>query len=76
MQVGDLVVIKKKYHYNTINEFRPFPHIPLERDWIGLVVALYENEDGTIDEEVIYIQWTWSGSTVMEYIDHLEIVCE
>ena len=70
MQIGDLVVIKAKHQVN--DSFGS--DIPLEKDWIGLVMGFYIEDDGKIDDEMVYIQWTWSGKTVLEYAEHLETI--
>ena len=82
MKIGDLVRIKNEHidheylkdlawdSYWTGNQTPP-----PEDKWIGLVMD-YLLEDGKIVDNMIYIQWTWSGRTVLEYTEHLEVVCE
>tara|TARA_R100000030_G_scaffold67675_1_gene51613 strand:+ start:172 stop:435 length:264 start_codon:yes stop_codon:yes gene_type:complete len=81
MQVGDLVRIKKEH----INEEwlkdiawdshwtgNPFP--PPEDQWLGLVMNYIIDDNGKLIKDIIAVQWLWSGRTVTEYTEHLEVV--
>ncbi len=82
MKIGDLVRIKNEHidedylkdlAWDSYWTGNPTP--PPEDKWIGLVMD-YLLEDGKIVDNMIYIQWTWSGRTVLEYTEHLEVVCD
>ena len=51
------------------------PPPPPETEWIGLVMNYLTDEEGIVPD-MIYIQWTWSGRTVLEYTEHLEVICK
>ena len=82
MKIGDLVRIKKEHvdheylkdiawdSYWTKN---PMP--PPEQDWLGLIMDYLIDDTGKVLDDMIYVQWIWSGRTVLEYTDHLEVVC-
>jgi len=70
MRIGDLVRIRTEHQENEVYSIS----MPLEKDWLGLVMGFYIEDDGTIDHEMVYIQWTWSGNTVLEYAEHLESI--
>ena len=68
MRVGDLVRIKPEhcemYHNTWCNERPP------DDQWIGLITHVWDN-----DEEMIEVMWGWSGISVAEYTEHLEVIC-
>ena len=73
MQVGDLVRIKLAHQDSELLFENNYP--PPENQWIGLVVKLEDqDEDGYYGDECIYIKWCWSGRTVLEYTEHLEVI--
>tara|TARA_R110000823_G_scaffold206825_2_gene337521 strand:+ start:1399 stop:1659 length:261 start_codon:yes stop_codon:yes gene_type:complete len=84
IKVGDLVRIKEEHvdhelihddlAWDSIWTGNPPP--PPETEWIGLVMDCLVDDDGTILDDMIYIQWTWSGRTVLEYTEHLEVICK
>jgi len=83
MQIGDLIRIKEEHVDNEAFSglkwdalFTRNPYPPPEKDWIGLVVDYLVDDDGEILDDMIYIQWTWSGRTVLEYTQHLEVICK
>ena len=82
-KVGDLVRIKKEHvDHEYLKEIAwdshwtkaPLP--PPEKDWLGLVMGYLTGDDGHVIKDMIYIQWLWSGRTVLEYTEHLEVVCD
>ena len=83
MKVGDLVKIKEEHvdheiihgdlNWDSIWTGNPPP--PPETEWIGLVMNYLTDEEGIVPD-MIYIQWTWSGRTVLEYTEHLEVICK
>ena len=83
MRIGDLVKIKKEHvDHEYIKDIawdshwtgNPTP--PSEDKWIGLVMDYLVGDEGQVIHDMIYIQWTWSGRTVLEYTEHLEVVCD
>ena len=84
MQIGDIVRIKKEHvDHEYLKDIawackaetgNPSP--PPEGEWIGLVMGYLVNDDSSVTDDMIYIQWTWSGRTVLEYTEHLEVVCD
>ena len=67
MQVGDLIRIKPEHCEEPHNTWS---HAPPDSEWIGLVTGVYEFE------EMIEVMWSWSGTIVSEYTEHLEALCE
>lgn len=81
MEIGDLVKIKEEHidseyiqaiAWDSYWTGRPTP--PSEEQWIGLVMGYLIDDNGYPIEDMIYIQWTWSGRTVLEYTEHLEVI--
>ena len=82
IKVGDLVKIREEhidYEYAQNITWDSYwtgsPQPPPEAEWLGLVMGYFYDDSGELIEDMIYIQWIWSGTTVLEYIDHLEVTC-
>ena len=67
MRVGDLIRIKPEHCEESHNTWS---HAPPDNQWIGLVTGVYEFE------EMIEVMWSWSGTIVSEYTEHLEVICK
>jgi len=81
MQIGDLIRIKEEHVDNEAfvgqawdSLFTRNPYPPPESEWVGLVVDYLVDDNGDALDDMIYIQWTWSGRTVLEYTEHLEVI--
>ena len=76
MQVGDLVRIKLHLQDPEFQFEDNYP--PPESQWIGLVMETEEEDEDVHDsDKCVYIKWCWSGRTVLEYAEHLEVIpCE
>jgi hypothetical protein len=67
VQVGDLIRIKPEHCEDSHNTWS---NAPPDSQWVGLVTGVYEFE------EMIEVMWSWSGTIVSEYTEHLEVICK